>query len=92
MELTKEYFDQGLANFLEKIEGRFAGIEAVMVTKDDLKTQTAELKQYVHESFETQQVWVDERFDELIAKYEVRGRVEKLEKDFKHFKLDHSHN
>ena len=87
MELTKEYFDKGLSNLLEKIED----IEGKMVTKEDLKvqldSQTRELKHYTHEAFETQQVWMDERFNELIVKYDVRERVSKLEKDVSQLKL-----
>ena len=52
-------------------------------TKDDLasglKQQTTELKAYVMESFEIQQVWMDERFKELIVPYDLRKRVAKLE-------------
>ena len=83
MELTKEYFDKGLGNVLEKI----ADIEGKMATKDDLKAQTVELKQYTTQAFETQQVWMDERFNELIVKYDVRERVGKLEKDVAQLKL-----
>lgn len=63
MELTQKYFDKGLNNILEKM----ADIEAKMATKEDLKVQTAELKQYTNDAFETQQVWMEERFKELIV-------------------------
>ena len=58
-----------------------------MATKDDLKAQTVELKQYVAEAFETQQTWIEGRFDELIVKYDVRERVDKLEKDVAKLKI-----
>ena len=91
MQLTQEYFDKGLSNLLEKVNDRITGIEAKMVTKEEfkvgLKDQTKELKQYVQGSFETQQVWMDERFNELIVKYDVRERVGKLEKDVAQLKL-----
>lgn len=80
MELTQEYFDKGLGNLMEK-----------MVTKDDLKlqlaAQTKELKQYTTDAFTVQQEWMEERFKELIVVYDVRDRVEKLEKEFQDFKL-----
>ena len=96
MELTKEYFDQGLSNLLEKVttlesnmatKEDLAALRLEMATKTDLKLQTVELKQYVQESFETQQVWMGERFSELIVKYDVRERVGKLEKDVAQLKL-----
>ncbi len=68
-----------------KLIGRIDSIEAKMVTKNDLKValdaQTVELQDYVHQSFETQQDYMDERFGELIEKYDVRERVGILEKD-----------
>jgi hypothetical protein len=60
MQLTQEHFDGSLGNLAEK-----------MVTKDDLKlqldAQTKELKQYTNDAFATQQVWMDERFKELLS-------------------------
>jgi hypothetical protein len=64
MELTQEHFDKGVGNLQEKI----ADIKAEMATKSDLKLQTVELKEYVHQAFETQQVWMEQRFGELIVK------------------------
>jgi hypothetical protein len=101
MELTKEYFDKGIGNILEQVtdvktglrtlEAKVTNLEAKMVTKDELKNaleaQTKELKDYTHESFETRQVWMDERFKELIVAYDVRERVVVLEKDVAHLKL-----
>jgi hypothetical protein len=58
-----------------------------MSTKDDLAAQTRELKQYTHQSFEIQQDYLDERFNELIVKYDVRERVVKLEKDVAQLQL-----
>ena len=102
MELTQEYFDKSIGNVLEEVAGvktglgalagKLSNLEAKMVTKVDLKSaleaQTQELKEYTHQSFETQQVWMDERFKELIVAYDVRDRVGKLEKDVAHLKLD----
>ncbi len=99
MELTQEYFDKGLANIVDEIgslkkimatKDDIKAIRAEMATKEELKNQLAdqstELKEYVQESFAAQQVWMDERFRELIVKYDVRQRVEKLEKEFLEFK------
>jgi hypothetical protein len=92
MELTQEYFDKGLINLMEKMDTKMANLEAKMVTKDELKTQLAaqskELKQYTAEAFEIQQEWMDERFKELIPKYDLRDRVTKLEKDVAQLKLN----
>ena len=63
----------------------------LQATKNELKlqmdAQTKELKDYTHQAFEAQQVWMDERFRELIVKYDVRERVEKLEQEFRDFRL-----
>jgi hypothetical protein len=101
MELTQEYFDKGISNVLEKVtnlekviatKNDLAKLKAEIITKQDLKqqleSQTSELKQYVTESFQTQQVWMDSRFEELIEKYDVRERVHKLEKDVAKLKLE----
>ena len=91
MELTQEYLDKGLANQLEATNENLKKAAAPLVTKQELsvqlETQTAELKQYTNDAFEAQQVWMDERFKELIVKYDVRERVEKLEKEFREFKF-----
>ena len=81
MELTKEYFDKGILNILERIAGSESSIRADMATKDDLKIQSLELKQYVHEAFELHQDWTEERLKEFAITYDVRDRVKKLEKD-----------
>ena len=87
MQLTQEYFDKGIANILEKMATKedIGAIRLEMATKDELKTQldaqTSELKSYVHEAFEVQQTFMDKRFDELIVKYDVRERVNLLQKD-----------
>ena len=71
MELTQEYFDKGLANLLEKV-----------ATKEDLtkalNAQTAELKDYIHQSFETQQTYIDERIKELTDIEQMRGDIKVL--------------
>lgn len=76
MELTKEYFDQGITNILGK-----------MATKNDLKAQSQELKQYVHQAFELHQEWTEELFKEQITVFDVRDRVKRLEKDVAQLKL-----
>ncbi len=81
MELTQEYFDKGLSNIIEQIDQKI---------DIKLKAQTIELKEYTHQAFETQQEYLDERFNELIEKYDVRERVEKLEKDVAQLK-HHAH-
>ena len=82
-----EYFDKGLANILEKV----AEVKTEMVTKADLKIQlddqTKKLQDYTNQAFEVQQTYMDERFKELIVQYDVRERVEKLEKEFREFRL-----
>jgi hypothetical protein len=83
MELTQEHFDEGLGNVLEKMATK----DDIKAVRTDLKAQTVELKQYTTDAFATQQVWMDERFKELIIIYDVRDRVEKLEKEFREFKL-----
>jgi hypothetical protein len=94
MELTQEYFDKGIADIMEKMATKEDlaklkfDLESKMPTKDDLKAQTVELKQYTTQAFETQQVWMEQRFDELIVKYNVRERVGKLEKDVAKLKLN----
>ncbi len=67
MELTQEYFDQQLQK---------------LATKDDLttalETQTKELQDYIHESFSTQQEYIDERFSELMDQTKVKEDVAQL--------------
>lgn len=88
MELTQEHFDKVLSGLMEEITTIKTDMATKLATKEDLKAQTIELKHYVHEAFETQQVWMDERFSELIVKYDVRERVGKLEKDVAQLKLN----
>lgn len=95
MESKKSYLTNGdlqaIADLLDKQTAVLATKEELrdLVTKEELNNQTAELKAYTNESFETQQVWMDHRFDELIEKYDVRDRVDKLEKDVR--QLKHAH-
>ena len=84
MQLTQEHFDNSLNNLFKEL----ADIKRNIATKTNLKDLSAELKDYVAESFETQQFWMDERFEGLISAYDVRDRVNKLEKDFLEFKLN----
>lgn len=100
MQLTQEYFDKALENLMGKMatQESLSQLENKMATKDDLAKletkltvkldlQTKELKQYTNEAFETQQEWMDERFNEQIVKYDVRERVTKLEKDVAELRL-----
>jgi hypothetical protein len=75
--VTQDYFDSALLNVLEKLD------------KIDRRfdIQTAELKDYTHQAFEVQQEYMDERFGELIMHYDVRDRVDRLEREFMEFKL-----
>ncbi len=82
MEIDKEYLDQQFeANFqrtvgyLDKtLDEKLDKFEEKLDQKLDekLAAQTKDLKSYVHESFETQQVYLDERFKELTAGMEVK--------------------
>jgi protein associated with RNAse G/E len=75
MELTQEYFDQQLKK---------------LATKDDvtisLESQTKELKDYIHESFEMQQGYIDERVDELANQTKVKEDIAMLQKDMAQIK------
>jgi gas vesicle protein len=75
MELTQEYFDQQLQK---------------LATKDDLtsalETQTKEIKDYIHESFETQQEYIDERVSELADQTKVKEDVAVLKQDMAQIK------
>jgi hypothetical protein len=73
MELTQEHFDKQLENLQTNITGK-------------IDQQTVELKQYVHESFETQQVYIEERFKEVLDTIDVRERVEKHEVELQRIK------
>ena len=79
MELTQEHFDEQLKALRED-----------MVTKDDLNNsleiQTAELKGYIHESFETQQEYIDARFHELFDSMKVKEEVAQLKQDISQIK------
>lgn len=75
MELTQEYLDRQLQK---------------LATKDDLtaalETQTKELKDYIHESFETQQGYIDERVSELADQTKVKEDVAILKQDIAQIK------
>lgn len=75
MELTQEYFDKQLQK---------------LATKDDLtdavETQTKELKDYIHQSFETQQEYIDERFNELMDQTMVKEDVAHLKTEIAQIK------
>lgn len=80
MELTQEYFEKGLQNLENNITKKI---------DEKIDAQTEELKAYVHESFETQQVFIEESFKE----HKVPGldaRVTKVEMEVEKLKL-HRH-
>ena len=65
MELTKEYFEQYIAQQFDAFELKMdAKLDAKL--DDKLGAQTRELKAYVHDSFEVQQNYIDERIEELV--------------------------
>lgn len=81
MELTQEFFVNGFQNLEKNITER---IEKKIDEK--IEAQTKELKAYVHESFEAQQVFIEESFKE----HKVPGleaRVTKVEMEVKGLKL-----
>jgi hypothetical protein len=85
--VTKEYFDEQVNAQNEKVEildkkmgslvtkNGFDKKLATLATKYDLDVQTRELKQYVHEAFETQQVYIDERTLELNESMDINNRL-----------------
>ena len=79
MELvTKEYLDQSLEKLIERFDTR---LDEKLDEKLDSKLaeQTRELKAYVHESFEAQQIWIDERFAELLDNHHLQHQVQKIQ-------------
>lgn len=82
-----EYRVGGVESRVGSIESRAENIESAMATKDDLKSMEDRLIGYTHQAFETQQTWLDYRFDELVSKYDVRERVAVLEREVKELKL-----
>ncbi len=77
MEITQEHFDKQLENL-------HTNITQDITSKID--QQTIELKTYIHESFKTQQVYVEERFKETISANDVRKDVEALKIDMQKIK------
>jgi hypothetical protein len=73
MELTQEYFDKQLENLQTNITG-------------NIDQQTTKLKQYVHESFKAQQVYIEERFTEIKDLLEMKEKVEKHELEIQQLK------
>jgi hypothetical protein len=68
MELTQEHFDQQIENLQNVING-------------NIEAQTKELKVYIHEAFETQQEYIDERFHQLFNEMKVKEEVVRLQQD-----------
>ncbi len=75
MELTQEHFDK-----------QIEALRADMATKTDLVTQTQEMKTYIHESFETQQNYIDERIHELSESMQVKEEIVRLKQDVSQIK------
>ena len=75
MELTQEHFDK-----------QIDALRADMSTKTDLASQTQELKSYIHESFEAQQIYIDERVNELSESMKVKEEVAQLKQDVRQIK------
>lgn len=89
--LTQEYFDKQF----KVIEVRVGAVEkgmgsmltkngfdkklSTLATKYDLDVQTRELKQYVHESFEVQQTYIDERTLEINDSMQIDNRLKQHE-------------
>jgi predicted site-specific integrase-resolvase len=81
-ELTKEYFDQQLSTVNAKMDS--------LASKQDLSSQTEELKAYVREQteelgrmvnsgFEGERRYLEGRFQELVNLVDVREKVQKIE-------------
>lgn len=73
MEITLEHLDQRLENLQNNIAGQ-------------IQSQTKELKTYIHESFEVQQDYIDERFHELSDSVKVKEEVALLKQDISQIK------
>ncbi len=69
MELTKEHFDNQLENLHTSITQEING---------KIGQQTTELKNYVHESFEAQQTYIEARSKETTNAIDVRKDLEKM--------------
>lgn len=69
MELTKEYFKEVIKRLATKHDIK------ELPTKRGLQAQTRELKDYVHESFEVQQIYIDERFYELMENVTFHPKI-----------------
>lgn len=76
MELTKEYFDQGLQNLTKHFDARFEAVDKKFDQQD------RDLKAYVRQAFEHQQVYIDERLKELIEPFILGGWFGRLRKLF----------
>ena len=71
MELTQEYFDQQIDK---------------LASKEDLQSQTKELKDYIHDSFEKQQEYIEERVTELMEQNKVKEDVAMLKRELAQIK------
>ncbi len=78
MELTQEHFDKQIEALNQRLDNT--------TTKADLAAQTQEMKTYIHESFETQQNYIDERVYELSESMKVKEEVAQLKQDITQIK------
>lgn len=77
MEFTLEHLDQRLENLQNNITDNIT---------NQIQNQTKELKAYIHESFETQQDYIDERFHELFDSVKVKEEVARLKQEVSQIK------
>ena len=86
MEVDKKYLDEQFSKLVTKnqfeseisklvTKDHFENEVSKLATKDALAEQTIELKGYVQEAFETQQEFIDVRFNELIGKMHIREHL-----------------
>jgi uncharacterized coiled-coil DUF342 family protein len=78
MEVTQEHFDKQIEALSQRLNST--------TTKADLAAQTQEMKTYIHESFETQQNYIDERVHELSEAMQVKEEVAQLKQDVSQIK------
>lgn len=80
MEITKKYFDEQFSKVskkFDKIDQRFDIVDSKIDVLDTKIDSTAkDLKSYIHESFETQQIYLDVRFGELMEELKIEQRLD----------------
>jgi hypothetical protein len=81
--VTKDYLDTRLDAKLKDYPTKNELDEKLELA---LNSQTQQLKAYIHEGFEINQGYIDERFVELMEYYDVRERVHAIELDIEKLK------